>query len=97
MEYASAIRRMGSQQILSFYMGKNTPERKDYIMKNLVVTVEVTAYLISAALALFRFRANTFPLLLNDLILLVTDKLLFLTNQIMSAAKSASLRMNNSG
>jgi topoisomerase IV subunit B len=26
--------------ILSFYMGKNTPERKDYIMENLVVTVE---------------------------------------------------------
>jgi DNA gyrase subunit B/topoisomerase-4 subunit B len=29
-----------SQQILSFYMGKNTPERKDYIMENLVVPVE---------------------------------------------------------
>lgn len=29
-----------SQQILAFYMGKNTPERKDYIMENLVVTVE---------------------------------------------------------
>ena len=26
--------------ILSFYMGKNTPERKDYIMENLVVPVE---------------------------------------------------------
>ena len=26
--------------ILSFYMGKNTPERKDYIMGNLVVPVE---------------------------------------------------------
>ncbi len=26
--------------ILTFYMGKNTPERKDYIMENLVVTVE---------------------------------------------------------
>lgn len=26
--------------ILSFYMGKNTPERKDYIMSNLVVPVE---------------------------------------------------------
>jgi DNA gyrase/topoisomerase IV subunit B len=26
--------------ILSFYMGKNTPERKDYIMGNLVVAVE---------------------------------------------------------
>ena len=30
----------GQQQILSFYMGKNTPERKDYIMENLVVPVE---------------------------------------------------------
>jgi topoisomerase-4 subunit B len=29
-----------SQQILGFYMGKNTPERKDYIMENLVVPVE---------------------------------------------------------
>ncbi len=28
------------QGILSFYMGKNTPERKDYIMENLVVPVE---------------------------------------------------------
>ena len=26
--------------ILTFYMGKNTPERKDYIMENLVVPVE---------------------------------------------------------
>ena len=26
--------------ILSFYMGKNTPERKDYIMEHLVVPVE---------------------------------------------------------
>src|SRR5712664_4084602 len=26
--------------ILSFYMGKNTPERKDYIMENLVVPIE---------------------------------------------------------
>jgi hypothetical protein len=32
--------KVDSQQILSFYMGKNTPERKDYIMENLVVTVE---------------------------------------------------------
>ena len=31
--------RVDSQQIPS-YMGKNTPERKDYIMENLVVTVE---------------------------------------------------------
>src|SRR2546423_590016 len=29
-----------SQQILGFYMGKNTPERKDYIMANLIVPVE---------------------------------------------------------
>ena len=29
-----------SQQILSFYMGKNTPARKDYIMENPVVWVE---------------------------------------------------------
>src|SRR5271169_2890984 len=28
------------QGILGFYMGKNTPERKDYIMENLVVPVE---------------------------------------------------------
>lgn len=26
--------------ILNFYMGKNTPERKDYIMERLVVPVE---------------------------------------------------------
>ena len=31
---------MDSQQILSFYMGKNMPERKNYIMENLVVAVE---------------------------------------------------------
>src|SRR5687768_12039031 len=37
VEYAPKV---DSQQILSFYMGKNTPERKDYIMENLVVTVE---------------------------------------------------------
>ncbi|MBE7537658.1 MAG: type IIA DNA topoisomerase subunit B [Opitutaceae bacterium] len=29
-----------SDQLLSFYMGKNTPERKDYIMDKLVVPVE---------------------------------------------------------
>lgn len=29
-----------AQNILGFYMGKNTPERKDYIMGNLVVPVE---------------------------------------------------------
>ncbi len=37
VEYAP---RPDSQQILGFYMGKNTPERKDYIMANLVVPVE---------------------------------------------------------
>ena len=40
MEYASRRGGMDSAQILSFYMGKNTPERKDYIMENLVVAVE---------------------------------------------------------
>jgi DNA gyrase subunit B/topoisomerase-4 subunit B len=29
-----------AHEILDFYMGKNTPERKDYIMQNLVVPVE---------------------------------------------------------
>jgi len=29
-----------STPILNFYMGKNTPERKDYIMDKLVVPVE---------------------------------------------------------
>jgi DNA gyrase subunit B/topoisomerase-4 subunit B len=37
VEYASKPEAAG---ILSFYMGKNTPERKDYIMENLVVPVE---------------------------------------------------------
>ena len=37
VEYAPKV---DSQQILTFYMGKNTPERKDYIMENLVVAVE---------------------------------------------------------
>ena len=32
--------KMDAQNILGFYMGKNTPERKDYIMENLVVPVE---------------------------------------------------------
>ncbi len=40
VEYASRFGGMNSQQILTFYMGKNTPERKDYIMENLVVPVE---------------------------------------------------------
>jgi hypothetical protein len=38
--FPSACPPVDSQQIFSFYMGKNTPERKDYIMENLVVTVE---------------------------------------------------------
>ena len=37
VEYAP---RTDAANILTFYMGKNTPERKDYIMGNLVVTVE---------------------------------------------------------
>jgi len=37
VEYAPKIDAAG---ILTFYMGKNTPERKDYIMENLVVPVE---------------------------------------------------------
>jgi DNA gyrase/topoisomerase IV subunit B len=37
VEYASKPDAAG---ILGFYMGKNTPERKDYIMGNLVVPVE---------------------------------------------------------
>jgi DNA gyrase/topoisomerase IV subunit B len=37
VEYAHKHEASG---ILSFYMGKNTPERKDYIMGNLVVPVE---------------------------------------------------------
>jgi DNA gyrase subunit B/topoisomerase-4 subunit B len=37
VEYAP---RNDAAGILSFYMGKNTPERKDYIMENLVVTAE---------------------------------------------------------
>ena len=32
--------RVDGQQIPSYYMGKNTPERKDYIMENLIVPVE---------------------------------------------------------
>ncbi len=37
VEFASKPEASG---ILTFYMGKNTPERKDYIMENLVVPVE---------------------------------------------------------
>ncbi len=37
IEYAP---KLDASDILGFYMGKNTPERKDYIMENLVVPVE---------------------------------------------------------
>jgi DNA gyrase/topoisomerase IV subunit B len=37
VEYAPRIEASG---ILTFYMGKNTPERKDYIMDHLVMPVE---------------------------------------------------------
>ena len=37
VEYAT---KPDAQGILRFYMGKNTPERKDFIMENLVVPVE---------------------------------------------------------
>jgi len=37
VEYAS---KPDAASILTFYMGKNTPERKDYIMGNLVVAAE---------------------------------------------------------
>ncbi|MEI7731409.1 MAG: toprim domain-containing protein [Verrucomicrobiota bacterium] len=37
VEYAS---KPEASSILSFYMGRNTPERKEYIMENLVVPVE---------------------------------------------------------
>ena len=37
VEHATKLEASG---ILTFYMGKNTPERKDYIMENLVVPVE---------------------------------------------------------
>ena len=34
------VQRVESGPIFKFYMGKNTPERKDYIMDKLVVPVE---------------------------------------------------------
>ena len=37
VEYAAKLDAAG---ILGFYMGKNTPERKDYIMESLVVPEE---------------------------------------------------------
>ena len=37
VEYAT---KPEAQNILGFYMGKNTPERKEFIMENLVVPVE---------------------------------------------------------
>ena len=37
VEYAS---HSDASHIFSFYMGRNTPQRKDYIMENLIVPVE---------------------------------------------------------
>ena len=37
---AGSIPKIESGPIFNFYMGKNTPERKDYIMDRLVVPVE---------------------------------------------------------
>ena len=37
IEYSARAEAAG---ILTFYMGKNTPDRKDYIMERLVVPVE---------------------------------------------------------
>jgi hypothetical protein len=37
MEYAP---NGDSQQVLCICMGKNTPDQKDYIMENLIVTME---------------------------------------------------------
>jgi hypothetical protein len=39
-EFAFSTPRAESGPIFNFYMGKNTPERKDYIMDKLVVPVE---------------------------------------------------------
>ena len=39
-DVVEAASKPDTQNILTFYMGKNTPERKDYIMRNLVVPVE---------------------------------------------------------
>src|SRR4051812_15253983 len=40
LSQVEAASKPDTQNILTFYMGKNTPERKDYIMRNLVVPVE---------------------------------------------------------
>ena len=40
LSQVEAAPRHDAQNILSFYMGKNTPERKSFIMENLVVPVE---------------------------------------------------------
>src|SRR4051794_18383618 len=40
LSQVEAASKPDTQNILTFYMGKNTPERKDYIMQNLVVPVE---------------------------------------------------------
>jgi hypothetical protein len=37
VEYAP---KLAATEILEFFMGRNTPERKQYIMENLVVDVE---------------------------------------------------------
>ena len=37
VEYAA---KPAAAEILSFYMGRNTPDRREYIMNNLVVPVE---------------------------------------------------------
>jgi hypothetical protein len=38
--HVESTSRAESTPILNFYMGKNTPERKDYIMDKLIVPVE---------------------------------------------------------
>jgi DNA gyrase subunit B/topoisomerase-4 subunit B len=40
LSQVEAAEKADTHNILSFYMGKNTPQRKDYIMRNLVVPVE---------------------------------------------------------
>ncbi len=40
LSQVEAAPKTDAQSILGFYMGKNTPERKNYIMQNLVVPVE---------------------------------------------------------
>lgn len=40
--------------LLNFYLGKNTPERKDYIMERLVVPVEEGLFTVERTSARFR-------------------------------------------